>query len=53
MQKIFIKKKEKRKRKKRDEKKWTSVRDIENNGYLDAHLKKKEEEKMNKIAPVL
>ena len=26
-------------------KKWTSVRDIENNGYLDARLKKK----MNKI----
>ena len=32
------------------EKKWTSVRDIENNGYSDAHLKK--EKKMNKIAPV-
>ena len=28
-----------------------SVRDIENNGYLDAHLKKRKE--MNKIAPVL
>ena len=25
---------------KRIGKKWTSVRDIENNGYLDAHLKK-------------
>jgi hypothetical protein len=33
-------------------KKWTSVRDIENNGYLDARLKKKREE-MNKIAPAL
>ena len=47
MQKLFIKimmKKEK------NWKKWTSVRDIENNGYSDAHLKK--EKKMNKIAPV-
>ena len=26
-------------------KKWTSVRDIENNGYSDAHLKKKREKK--------
>jgi hypothetical protein len=32
-------------------KKWTSVQDIENNGYLDAHLKKEEE--MNKIAHAL
>ena len=35
-------------------KKWTSVRDIENNGYSDARLKKrKRERKMNKIAHVL
>ena len=31
-------------------KKWTSVRDIENNGYSDARLKK--ERQMNKIAHV-
>ena len=31
-------------------KKWTSVQDIENNGYLDAHPKKREE--MNNIAHV-
>jgi hypothetical protein len=31
---ILIKKKEKELRKK-----WTSARDIKNNGYLDAHLK--------------
>ena len=42
MQKLFIKKELR--------KEWTSVRDIENNGYLDARLKKQE---MNKIAPVL
>ena len=35
---------------KKDEKKWTSVRDIENNGYLDARSKKRS--KMNKIAHV-
>ena len=35
-------------KKERDEKKWTSVWDIENNGYSDARLKKKK--KMNKIA---
>ena len=29
--------------KKRVEKKWTSVRDIENNGYSDARLKKRDE----------
>ena len=34
------------------EKKWTSVRDIENNGYLDARLKKERKRKMNKIAHV-
>ena len=34
-------------KKKRVLKKLTSVRDIENNGYLDARLKKR---KMNKIA---
>ena len=33
-------------------KKWTSVRDIENNGYSDARLKKKREN-MNKIAHVV
>jgi hypothetical protein len=45
--------KKRKKRKKRElRKKWTSVRDIENNGYLDARLKKKREE-MNKIAPAL
>ena len=46
MQKLFIKKEEK----KRIEKKWTIVQDIENNRYSDTHLKKEE---MNKIAPVL
>ena len=46
MQKLFIKKREKKGKK--DWKKWTSVRDIENNGYSDAYLKKK----MNKIAHV-
>ena len=45
MQKLFIKKKKKNK----VEKKWTNVWDIQNNGYLDAHLKKE----MNKIAPAL
>jgi hypothetical protein len=30
-----------KKRRKKKLKKWTSVRDIENNGYLDARLKKK------------
>jgi hypothetical protein len=34
---LFIKEKEKY------WKKWTSVRDIENNGYLDARLKEKKE----------
>ena len=34
MQKLFIKKKEK----------WTSVRDIENNGNSDARLKKERDE---------
>ena len=48
MQKLFIK--NKKKWKKRIEKKWTSVRDIENNGYSDARLKKEE---MNKIALIL
>ena len=33
MQKLFIKKERK--------KKWTSVQDMENNGYSDTHLKKK------------
>jgi hypothetical protein len=37
MQKLFIKKE------KKDKKKWTSVRDIKNNGYSDAHLKRKKE----------
>ena len=40
MQKLFIKKEEKKEKK--VEKKWTSVQDLENNGYLDARLKKKE-----------
>ena len=40
MQKLFIKK-------------WTSVRDIKNNGYSDARLKKEKRKKeMNKIAYV-
>ena len=30
-----------------------SVRDIENNGYLDARLKEKREREMNKITHVL
>ena len=38
MQKLFMKKKKKVLRKK-----WTSVQDIENNGYSDACLKKKKE----------
>ena len=37
MQKLFIKK--------RVEKKWTSVRDIENNGYSDACKKKKKKKR--------
>ena len=32
--------------------KWTSVRDIKNNGYSDAHRKKKKKREMNKIAHV-
>jgi hypothetical protein len=36
MQNLFIKKEV--------EKKWTSVRDIENNGYSDARLKKERDE---------
>jgi hypothetical protein len=51
MQKLFIKKEKKKKREKKVKKKWTSVQDIENNGYTDACLKRKKE--MNKIAPVL
>jgi hypothetical protein len=47
MQKLFKKKK---KELKRNEHK--SVRNIENNGYLDAHLKKEKNE-MNKIVHVL
>jgi hypothetical protein len=46
MQKLFIKNK-----KKNIGKKWTSVWDIQNNGYLEARLKKRERE-MNKIAHV-
>ena len=38
MQKLFIKKR------KKELKKWTSVRDIENNGYSDARLKKEKKE---------
>jgi hypothetical protein len=38
MQKLFIKKKKRAK-------KWTSVQDIENNGYSDARLKKEEKRK--------
>ena len=49
MQKLFIKKEKKKVEKKHRHK---SVWDIENNGYLDAHPKKEEEE-MNKIAPIL
>ena len=40
MQKLFIKKEEEKK-KKGLRKKWTNVRDIENNGYSDARLKEK------------
>jgi hypothetical protein len=40
MQKLCMKKE---KEKKGVEKKWTSVRDIENNRYLDARLKKRDE----------
>ena len=47
MQKLFIKKE----KKKRIGKKWTSVRDIKNNGHLDAHLKNERE--MTKITYVL
>ena len=32
-----------KKEEKREKKKWTSVRDIKNNGYLDARLKKEKE----------
>ena len=42
--------KKERKEKKKLRKKWTSVRDILNNRYSDARIKK---EKMNKIAPIL
>ena len=50
MQKLFRKKEKKRKKvKKKNGHK--SVRDIENNGYLDARLKK--EERWIKIAPIL
>ena len=31
--------------KKREKKKWTSVCDIENNGYLDARLKKEKKKR--------
>ena len=41
MQKLFIKKREKR------VKKWTSVRDIENNRYSDAHLKRKKRDEQD------
>ena len=34
----------KREKEKKEMKKWTSVQDIENNGYSDAHLKKAEDE---------
>ena len=40
----FIHKKEEKEKKKKVEKKWTSVRDIENNGYSDACLKKRRDE---------
>jgi hypothetical protein len=45
------KKRKEKKRKKRVLKKWTSVRDIQNNGYSDARLKEKRKE-INKIAHV-
>ena len=41
----------KREKKKKRWEKWTSVQDIENNGYSDACVKKREE-KMNKISHV-
>ena len=34
----------KREKEKKEMKKWTSVQDIENNGYSDAHLKKEEKD---------
>ena len=40
MQKLFIKKE----RKKELRNKWTSVQDIENNGYSDVRLKKEKDE---------
>jgi hypothetical protein len=40
IQKLFKKVKKKR----REFKKWTSVRDIENNRYLDARLKRKKKD---------
>ena len=49
VQKLFRKKREEKKKKLRKNG-HKSVRDIENNGYLDAHLKKRE---MKKIAPAL
>ena len=50
MQKLFIKKEEERVGKNG----YKSVWDIENNGYLDARLKRKKERKeKNKIAHVL
>jgi hypothetical protein len=50
MQKLFKKRREQKELKRNGHK---SVQDIENNGYLDVHLKKKEKKKMNKIASVL
>ena len=47
--KVIHTRKKKRKKRKCIRKKWTSVWDIENNGYLDASLRKRE---MNKIAHV-
>ena len=52
MQKLFMKKRREKKESWKNGHK--SVRDIENNGYLDAHLKKKRREReMNKIASAL
>ena len=49
-----ISKKRRKEKKKRVKNGHKSVRDIENNGYSDVRLKKKREEnKMNKIAHVL
>ena len=54
MQNLFKKKEKKREKHSWEKNGHKSVRDIENNGYLDAHLKKRQEEEIwIKIALVL